>query len=402
MFSPRSAILAVAALAAASLAAPASAQTVINLNGIDSISNYQAKQGYKIAAAYWESVLTNKATINLNVGFEALEEGVLAQAGSYRGDVAVTSVYYALAATGNSALDAAAVASLTTQLAAGGGYSVNALVSSVADVSVTINDTNRSFNNAVLYENAAVLKALGLTTYTGPDANITFSSSILFDFNPSDGVSAGASDFVGVAIHEIGHSLGFTSGVDYYDVYGCPSGPGCTFLTDAQFDDNSWMRTLDLFRYSSAGQLDWTVGTPSYFSIDNGLTEFNGNANFSSGAFNGDGWQASHWQAPTVTRPDGTFFTCNKANRVGIMNPYLCDGQGGDVKGADLAALDAMGWNLNVNVLANPNYSMSSGQIYSQLIGQVPEPSIWAMLILGFGVIGGSLRRRGRAQLRFA
>lgn len=104
--------------------------------------------------------MLTKATINLNVGFEALEEGVLAQAGGRHQRL------HALVATGNSALDAAAVASLTTQLAAGGGYSVNAPVSSVADVSVTIDDTNRSFNNAVLYENAAVLMALGLATYT--------------------------------------------------------------------------------------------------------------------------------------------------------------------------------------------------------------------------------------------
>lgn len=41
--------------------------------------------------------------------------------------------------------------------------------------------------------------------------------------------------------------------------------------------------------------------------------------------------------------PDGTFHTGSEANRVGIMNPYLCDGQGGKLKGADLAALDAMG-----------------------------------------------------------
>ena len=82
----------------------------------------------------------------------------------------------------------------------------------MADVSVTIDDTNRSFNNAVLYENAAVLMALGLATYTGPDADETFNSS----------------------------------GVGYDDIYACPSGSGCTFLTDAQFDDDSWMRTLDL------------------------------------------------------------------------------------------------------------------------------------------------------------
>ena len=54
----------------------------------------------------------------------------------------------------------------------------------------------------------------------------TFSSAFSFDFNPDDGVTAGQMDFIGVAIHEIGHALGFISGVDTYDYYGGPSGPG--------------------------------------------------------------------------------------------------------------------------------------------------------------------------------
>lgn len=32
----------------------------------------------------------------------------------------------------------------------------------------------------------------------------------------------------------------------------------------------------------------------------------------------------------------------------------------------------------------------------------VPEPSTWAMLILGFGMVGGTMRRRGKTQLRYA
>lgn len=34
--------------------------------------------------------------------------------------------------------------------------------------------------------------------------------------------------------------------------------------------------------------------------------------------------------------------------------------------------------------------------------GAVPEPSTWAMLILGFGAVGATLRRRQTARLRFA
>lgn len=34
--------------------------------------------------------------------------------------------------------------------------------------------------------------------------------------------------------------------------------------------------------------------------------------------------------------------------------------------------------------------------------GAVPEPSTWAMLILGFGVVGGAMRRRQKATIAFA
>lgn len=396
----RKAALAATALASLAVATPANAATIL-LNGVDSISNAGARAGFKIAAKYWESMLTNNATVNFDVALAALKPRVLAQAGSTRADIAVTTAYAALAANANSALDAVALGSLATQIAGGGGYSVDALVSSLADVTTTINDNNGSMNNAVLWENTAVLKAMGFTGFSGPDAGITFSSLVAFDFNPSDGITTGQSDFVGVAIHEMGHALGFTSGVDLYDVFACPGGPGCGSYTDADFDQYSLMRTLDLFRYSSAGQLDWTVGTPSYFSIDNGLTEFNGEASFSSGSYQGDGWQASHWQAPRADPPYQDYFSCVK-DKLGIMNPYLCNGQAGFVEGHDIAALDAIGWNTSVDALANPNYRASSGDIYSQFIGQVPEPSTWALLILGFGLTGAAMRRKGKVAARFA
>ena len=40
--------------------------------------------------------------------------------------------------------------------------------------------------------------------------------------------------------------------------------------------------------------------------------------------------------------------------------------------------------------------------IHADFIAGVPEPGTWAMMILGFGFVGGALRRRGKGQLSFA
>ncbi len=40
--------------------------------------------------------------------------------------------------------------------------------------------------------------------------------------------------------------------------------------------------------------------------------------------------------------------------------------------------------------------------IHADFINGVPEPGTWAMMILGFGFVGGALRRRSKSQLSFA
>lgn len=40
--------------------------------------------------------------------------------------------------------------------------------------------------------------------------------------------------------------------------------------------------------------------------------------------------------------------------------------------------------------------------IHANFINGVPEPGTWAMMILGFGFVGGALRRRGKSQLSVA
>ena len=210
---------------------------------------------------------------------------------------------------------------------------------------------------------------------------MTFSSTFAFDFNPTDGITAGTFDFIGVAIHEMGHALGFVSGVDFFDVYGVtPTGLDVAAL-GYDLNDTSIFSALDMFRYSAPGELDFRTGGTPYFSIDGGATALFGNT-FSTGRYNGDGNQASHWK---------DLGGCT--GQLGIMDPNFCYGQMGEVSGLDLAAYDAMGWNLSVDALT---YQGATSADIARAFG-IPEPSTWALMIAALGIMG-SIRRSKRSS----
>ncbi|MEW5686204.1 MAG: NF038122 family metalloprotease [Pseudomonadota bacterium] len=392
---------AAAALLATVAATPASA-LVINLNDIGGVTGTQAEKGFAMAALYWQSVITNDVTINFNVGFSDLGPNILGGTSSTLTLKTIDGVQARIAAFGNgSAVD---------QQVAGGGLAATSLGAlGVGAVSVvtpgytdTVNelgidnttavlDNDGSYNNSVIALSSANARALGYTFAPGTvDGQIQFSSTFAFDFDPTNGITAGQYDFIGVAIHEMGHALGFLSGADDYDYLGCPNGPGCsTYGQDYPVNDDYWGYALDLFRYSTdydgTARLDWRPNTPSYFSIDRGATELYGRGDLSTGDYHGDGWQASHWGANN---------TCS--NFIGIMNPYLCGGREAFVTGTDTAMFDAIGWNF-VAGAQGQGYSKGTGAIYAQFAGQVPEPTTWALLIMGFGATGAVIRRRRTA-----
>ena len=305
-----------------------------------------ALAGFQQAVSVWESHLADDVTINLDIRFDgSLAANVLGSTGSTSFVSSYTNVRTALTNDDNlSASDTTAVANLTP------GSSLSFLTND-ANTSLVVTDNNNSGNNLFLNVNRANAKALGLVAAhdAAVDATIAFNSAFSWDFDQTNGIGAGLQDFVGVTIHEIGHALGFTSGVDTVDA---THGSGPNAPTD--LDGFAVYSVLDLYRYSAAGQLDFSTSPDTYFSIDGGVTNI---APFSTGSFNGDGSQASHWE-------DDLF--------LGLLDPSANPpGQINTLSALDLQAFDVIGWEITA----------------------VPEPSSTA-LIMSASLIGLLRRRR--------
>ncbi|MGH1394590.1 MAG: NF038122 family metalloprotease [Trichormus sp.] len=175
---------------------------------------------------------------------------------------------------------------------------------------------------------------------SGLDAYIQLEKSVNWSYRYAGGkVDENQYDFVGVAIHEIGHTLGFISGIDALDGLALPT-------------------ALDMFRYStdSARQraIDYTVGGTKYFSINGGQNPFNFTqielniptvyqALFSTGEntlLGGDGEQASHWKR-------------NSQPYLGIMSSTISMGGIRKISRLDLTALDYIGWQVDYSPIIN-------------------------------------------------
>ena len=425
-------------------------------NSFSTVANGQAALfAFQKAANYWNQTLTNNVTLNFDVSFSSAgfsSPNIIGQTGSNSLTESTRSVYAGLAGAAQTSLDAVAISNLRPLSAAGGvGYRMPSAVDTTSPSNAqrglnttagSTYDNDDTFNNRYMVTNTANARVLGLTVDplasafgTDRDAEITFNSAFAFDFDPTDGINIGTQDFTSVAIHEMGHALGFVSGADVYDYYATPNGPGRAgpFGNTFDWDNGSYLdfgdgpvlvtpevlTVLDLFRYSTNGgssgfdpatgkrylQLD--PNREAGFSVD-GSTFFNGNgifSNFATGQFNGDGSQASHWKDAPGSFDINNCFTAERV-QAGIMDPTSGSCQQGIVTANDLAAMDAIGYNVGLDLYGNRNYNFDTKQVFAlagfATVAGVPEPAIWAQMVLGFGLIGGVVRHRRKATIAAA
>ena len=295
-----------------------------------------AKAAFIRAAATWEAQIKNPITVIMDVDYgptrfgQTYPNGVLGSTGtpSYR-------VSYNTARS--SLLGSASTAGETTLYNALPTGTVNTDIGAISNVHVP----------------DALTRALGLlpadAAPTDPAPSIGFNSNFSFDFDPSNGITPGQTDFDAVAVHEMGHALGFLSNVGAY---------GTTATT------NSAVSVWDIFRFrpgttsatfTSAPRVLTTGGDQRFFDGHPELATSTGNPSGTGG----DGRQASHWKDDSLT-----------SNYIGIMDPTLASGVRKVMTSNDLQMLETIGYTISGTLPPPPcTYSLSASNVSIALTG---------------------------------
>ena len=374
--------------------------TQFTFNLLDDDTPDEVVNGLKQAGENWSSVLTDKTYINIDFQYTSAGEP------NTLGGI-ISSIIFApyevirqfLAEDVTSDTDQTAVANLPEN-------SIDVLINNTSENNgsdLPYLDNNGSMNNSIVALNTANAKALGLSLEdlaesfgTTPDviaaelsaesddllidndtvdASMELNSDRVWDFDPSDGISADAYDFIGTVTHELGHALGFDTNADLLDEFADPNFVASDLVErfglfdifglleetdleeigellneadlnaladsvagDRLISENLYIpKTFEFFRYTpesfEEGAIDFTAGDDDkYFSIDGGQTEI---AQVSTGRKTGDGNQLSHWEDNLIS-----------GDMIGIMDPSGMEGEVYSISDIDLLALDAIGWDI--------------------------------------------------------
>jgi hypothetical protein len=299
-------------------------------------TSLQQMVGFETAGRIWSSYLTDNVTVNLHAGVSSsLPSNVI---GGALPGIQANQRYETWRTR------------LASDITSAHDLQVYQNQQDDPDKFTALIDGYKVDNNETLNVTRANAKALGMLSggSTALDGSIVLSDlsassfSWSYDYTRQNAAPANSLDFLSTAIHEIGHILGFVSGIDK---------PG--WLTQkTQYDSYSQddfyssltgqlghATPLDMFRFSAesvrqAGQgdswIDMSVGGDPYFSSDGGKSAVSRFATGKNTDLGGDGEQASHWK-------DGT---------AGVLDPNLAVGERLSISGTDLQALDVIGWNL--------------------------------------------------------
>jgi hypothetical protein len=201
---------------------------------------------------YFDHVITNNITVNIQVGFGTYDNGANPGGGAVEND------FDNLHSTDNSVFVTYATLKAALQAhynATGNPDDLTALASLPASDPFS---PSQELNGGY-YIQPSEARALGISVpnNTSIDAFIGFNGTQPYNFSENNRAISSMWDFYGVAFHEFSHALGRIS------TAGSPGfGPA----------------TLDLFRYSALNTRQIGNGVAAYFSINSGATDLDGYA----------------------------------------------------------------------------------------------------------------------------
>ena len=257
---------------------------------------------FAAAEAYLESQFSNDPiTVTISVSFAPLSPGVIGGTSSSYG--------YVDWATSRSVLVSGMDASDTIQNFLPTGSTIPVRYSS-----------NSTTSETRVFWTFANWKATG-GSVSGNDASMQFSTNFPFDYDPSNGVSSGTISLEDVIIHESGHALGFTSGIDFR---------------------SRDIETTDIFRFRRTdGTGDFNPDTTAEFQVRPRWCVYNSpndDHNFDNIAVeyrmsDGSPYQGSHFREQTPA--------------IGIMDPAFTYGETfypDFLRTSDVTVFDAIGY----------------------------------------------------------
>jgi hypothetical protein len=299
----------------------------------------QQALGMEVAGRIWSQHLTDNATINVHLqmtGTGLAADSLGASLSGIAPDQSYASFVSGINAGSKSADD---VTTLAQTLNNASSYTfvnpqATTATSTVTSTATTLNLTRANAKAAGLItgSNTALDGVVQLNTLANT-AGVTWN----YDYARSSAIGSSQVDFLSTALHELGHVMGFMSGVDW----------SLTDTGTATAASQLKIFALDLFRRSSTTQpynatasvSDERYGITSNFSWDRSTNQ----GNFSKGVFTqfgGDGFQPSHW-----------------TEGQGLMDPTMTTAERLTVTERDLRALDVIGWD---RATTAPSYTYAS------------------------------------------
>ncbi|MBI5432981.1 MAG: hypothetical protein HZA52_09145 [Planctomycetes bacterium] len=254
------------------------------------------------AEAYMESQFNDLITVTVNLSFATLPSNVLGGTGS-----SYVNVTWANARNGlNAGKDT--------------NDTIQSFLPTTSTIPVRYSSGAAITNETRVFFTVANYRAT-IGSVSGTAASMQYNNIFAWDFDPSNGISSGKYSFVDVVIHETGHAMGFTSGIDF------------------RVND---IEAIDIFRFQRTdGAGDYNPDTTAEFQARARLAAFN--------APNDD----QNFDLISVEyrlsdgAPDQASHVREQAANIGIMDPAFASAQTyfpNYYKASDTNAFDAIGY----------------------------------------------------------